>query len=406
MKKYTEEEIAFIVHNKMVSRRSWKEITFKFNKKFNKKLHENTIKTCYDKYHNIDLKEDYSIKLLKDTHRTKKANSYRLKENKIVLESLTNQDELIEIFKGIVSSAKIAKYTPPKKLIFNNKKKKDKKDKMTLEGVLSDIHYGKLTTNEDGSVKVNSEEIRKRVKKLSSQTIKEIKRSSDHFEVERFIVAMLGDLIESSHIHDAESVMGCEFGTSKQITVAVESIFNDYILPIAMTGIKKIDVICVTGNHDRLTKQPTYIKPGENNLTYIIYTMLELLCKNSGLNNVKFKIAKKMYAHDEIYGNTVVYEHGQEVKSLNRKSLTDMLDKRQNQIRKIVSFYRMGHYHERVEYGQGRIQVNGSVPGQDDYSEGKGFDSEALQMLNFYVKTNKRRTCFFRSFPIFLEEIK
>jgi hypothetical protein len=80
------------------------------------------------------------------------------------------------------------------------------------------------------------------------------------------------------------------------------------------------------------------------------------------------------------------------------------MNKRQNQLNQIITFYRVGHWHERVEYGQGKIQVNASVIGQDDFSEGKGFDSEALQVLNSYIETNKRKTCFFKSFPIYLEE--
>ena len=83
-----------------------------------------------------------------------------------------------------------------------------------------------------------------------------------------------------------------------------------------------------------------------------------------------------------------------------------MVNKRQTQIGKVVHFYRFGHFHERVEYGQGRAMCNGSVPGQDSYAEGKGFCSEAMQTLNYYIETKKRNTCFFRSFPIYLQNIQ
>jgi predicted phosphodiesterase len=185
---------------------------------------------------------------------------------------------------------------------------------------------------------------------------------------------------------------------------AIISIYNDLLIPISQTGLPIIDIVCVTGNHDRLDTKQTYVRPGENNLTYVIYKQLELLCKIGGLTNIKFKIATKFYTSTEIYGSTIVYEHGHELKNLNRDTMMGLMNKRQNQLGTIVDFYRVGHWHERVEYGQGKIQVNASIPGQDDYAEGKGFDSEALQILNYYVKTNKRRTSFFRSFPIYLEE--
>jgi hypothetical protein len=175
-------------------------------------------------------------------------------------------------------------------------------------------------------------------------------------------------------------------------------------VPLANTGLQ-IDVPAVTGNHDRFDVHKTYNNPGEENLTFVVYKTLELMAQRDGFKNVKFDIVNGVYAHTEIYGNTLVIEHGDEAKNLNRDTLNNMLSKRQTQIGKIVSFYRMGHWHEVTCYGQGKIIVNGSVPGQDSYAEIKGFSSEAIQVLNYYVETKNRPTCFFRSFPIYLDKI-
>jgi hypothetical protein len=83
--------------------------------------------------------------------------------------------------------------------------------------------------------------------------------------------------------------------------------------------------------------------------------------------------------------------------------MNNALSRRQSQINKIIDFFRIGHWHEVTQHGQGRAMVNGSVPGQDSYADSKGYNSEAVQILNYYVETKNRPTCFFRSFPIYLD---
>ncbi|HLD91638.1 MAG TPA: hypothetical protein VI911_11625 [Patescibacteria group bacterium] len=403
MRKWTDQEIIFIIQKKEETDWTWAEIGDAFEKKFKENVHSEAIRKCYQRNKDLFLQKDHDLKLLKDVHRSKKNNSYRAKENRTILQSWIDREDLLDQFKLLLEQIKLSPYKVPKSLVFKSKDNKTK-DKMTMELLLSDIHYGKLIKDDCGNTVVSCDVIRKRIKKVCDQVVKEIKRNSVFYDVERMVIGILGDIIESSHMHGEESLMGCEFGTSRQMNEAIVSIYHDLLIPISLTGLPCIDIVCVTGNHDRLGKQSTYVKPGENNLTYVIYKQLELLCQVGGLKNIKFSITSKMFTNTEIYGSTIVYEHGNELSNLNRDTMMKLMNKRQAQIGKIVDFYRVGHWHERVEYGQGKVQVNGSVPGQDDYSEGKGFDSEALQMLNYYIKTNKRRTSFFRSFPIYLEE--
>jgi predicted phosphodiesterase len=281
------------------------------------------------------------------------------------------------------------------------KRVKEKKN-MTLELLFSDVHYGKFIDNIEGNY-VDNKVIRERVRKVAESVIKEIYRESKSFNVERVILALIGDVIENADFHGQESEKGCEFSTSRQVQEAINSMFYDLILPIAMTGVDVL-VPCVTGNHDRIGHNKTYHKPGEDNLTYIIYSTLELLCKQSGLKNVKFEISKGLYTTVQVYGNNIVYEHGDEIKNINRDTMANAMAKRQVQLGKVIHFLRIGHWHEPVVYGQGRMIVNGSVPGQDSYADSKGFCSEAVQIMNYYVETAKRSTCFFRSFPIYLQK--
>lgn len=395
--KWSDGEIAFIINLKDTTDLTWVEVTDKYNKKFKKDKNFEALKKCYQRYVNYFDSTDNHIRTLKSMHRTKKSSGYAAKENKTILDQWVERDDLLETIQNTVKQMALHKHLIPKKAV----KSKEKKN-MTLELLFSDVHYGKYIDNIDGNF-VDSKVIRERVRRISDSVIKEIVRENKSFNVEKVILALIGDIIENADFHGQESEKGCEFSTSRQVQEAITSMFYDLILPIALTGIE-VFVPCVTGNHDRIGKNKTYQKPGEDNLTYIIYSTLDLLCKQSGLKNVTFDITKSLFITTQVYGNNIVYEHGDELKNINRDTMANAMAKRQVQLGKIVQFYRVGHWHEPVIYGQGRMIVNGSVPGQDDYANSKGFCSEAVQIMNYYVQTDKRSTCFFRSFPIYLQK--
>lgn len=392
MERITEEEIVFVANLKENTDDTWEEITEKFNKKFKKNKGFDGVKKIYYRYGDFQNEPNFHIKSLKDLSRRKKANSVTAKENRVILEYLEAREDILDAIKTAVKAVgkqkiKPLKFTPQKN-----------KENMTLELMFSDVHYGKQTK------KVDVKEIRRRVQKMTRVVVDEIRRESKNYNVHRIVISMIGDLIENADFHGKESQKSSEFGTSRQVFEAIQSIFLDVIVPIAQTGLQ-VDVPAVTGNHDRYDEHKTYNNPGEENLTFIIYKTLEMMSNQAGFKNVKFDIVDGSYAHTEIYGNTLVIEHGDECKNLNRDTLNNCLSKRQTQIGKIVSFYRLGHWHEVTSYGQGKIIVNGSVPGQDSFAEIKGFSSEAVQVLNYYVETKNRPTCFFRSFPIYLDKI-
>jgi hypothetical protein len=397
MEKWPENEIAYIVNLKDTTDLNWSEVTEKYNKTFKKNRGFDSLKKCYQRYANYLDSQDNHIKTLKNIHRTKKNNGYTAKENKTILDQWVVRDDLLDTISNTVREIALHKYKLPKQ-----KAKSKVKKNMTLELLFSDVHYGKYIDHIEGNF-VDNNVIRERVRKVASSVIKEIDRESKSFNVERVILALIGDVIENADFHGQESEKGCEFSTSRQVQEAINSMFYDLILPIAMTGIK-VDCPCVTGNHDRIGQNKTYNKPGEDNLTYIIYSTLELLCRQSGLKNVSFDIVKGLYTTTQVYGNNIAYEHGDEVKNINRDTMANAMSKRQVQLGKVIHFYRIGHWHEPTQYGQGRMMVNGSVPGQDSYADSKGFCSEAVQVMNYYVETDKRNTCFFRSFPIYLQK--
>lgn len=271
----------------------------------------------------------------------------------------------------------------------------NKSKKMTVELMLSDIHYGKSSDT------FNLKKCRERMRDLVSVFLSEIEQKQKTFNVEKVVLALIGDIIESSSMHGMESMMSSEFGNSKQVQEAIESLFYDVILPVSQTGIQ-IVVPCVPGNHDRYDTSRTMQKPGLNNLSWIIYNMLEQLAKAHKLNNVKFQITEDSYLVLNIYGSNVLYEHGDELKNVQKGTILGHMEKRGRQEKKQIDMARFGHWHEYVCFNRGQAIINESVCGQDSYAKIKGFASTAGQTINFYVETKKRPTSFYYSFPVFL----
>lgn len=334
---------------------------------------------------------DDIVKVYKERERLRQKNKELTKQNKEMMSYLNSRDQIVQDIGDLVQNAEIPKKVKLPKV----KKIKDKKN-MTLELMLSDLHFGKKTDS------FNLNVARTRMKELCNVTLAEIMRSSAYYNVERIIIALLGDIIESYTMHGLESARGCEFGNSKQVQSSIESIFYDIILPIAHTGIR-VDIPAVTGNHDRSEEDRTFSNPGAENLTWIIYNSLSLLAAAHGLTNVVFYIPEGPYQILEIYGNHALYEHGDNAKSNTRVSLEKLISDRQAQSKKVIDFFRFGHFHEDTMYGRGRAIGNGSLPGQDSYANIKGYVSNPGQTLNYYVETKKRPTCFYRSFPIYLK---
>lgn len=390
-KSYNEEQIAFIVHQKVISRRGFEEIALKYNKKYDDDLSEVDVKAIYEKYKNQNVKsgDEHSLKQLKDIARTKKSNSITAKENRTILQYWNDRDDILDAVKA--AAKEVGKIKIPKVKLTKSKKRKG----MTKELLLSDIHFGKKTD------KFNLEILKQRLQEVVHATISEIHRDSKEYNIDEIVIGLLGDIIENYSMHVLESAKGCEFGNAKQIYEALKNIFQLVIVPLHQLDIP-IRIVCVTGNHDRDGSQRTYHNPGEENFTYIIYNGLKDFCEIGGLKNIEFTIPKEPWAVIEIYGNTVLYEHYDNCKNADRKGLEGLMTKRANQLGITIDYMRGGHFHEPTSFRNGRMQINGCLTGNDSYASVLGFNAEASQTLNSFVDSS-RRYKMYRSFNILLE---
>lgn len=392
MNQFNEDQIAFILHQKNVSKRSFDEIAAKYNKKYGVSLTQLDIQQSYLKYKNMfnDTGDDWNVKKLKEIFKTKKSNSYTAKENRTILQQWNDQDDILEAIKAAAKEVNKTK--------FNSLKlpKSKKKLGMTKELLLSDIHFGKLTDT------FNLEVCKKRLEEVVHATIGEINRDIKDYNLDEIVIGILGDIIENYSMHVLESAKGCEFGNARQVYEAMVNIYKIVIVPLSQLGVP-MRIICVTGNHDRDGSQRTFHNPGEENFTYIIYNGLKNFCELAGIKNVKFDIPTVPWATFQIYDNHVLYEHYDNCKNADRKGLEGLMTRRANQLGIPFDYMRGGHYHEPTSFRNGRMQINGCLTGNDSYASVLGYNAEASQTLNTYINTPNRRYKMYRSFNILLE---
>ncbi len=277
--------------------------------------------------------------------------------------------------------------------------KKPKSDKnkrnMTVELLLSDWHIGKKTKAFDSTVAVD------RLDKYMEVFWKEIAMYEKKFNIERIILANVGDLLENYLMHDLESAIGCEFNNPEQMRMGMELLYNKVVAPVCREGYN-VDFIGVTGNHDRPDRSKTKVDPGKNHLTWPVYHAIKMLAETAGFKNAKFHIPENYGTVLNIYGSNVLYEHGDNLKSKAAKPCEDHIAKRASQLGIIIDMMRSGHYHEYTVYGRGRVIINESLAGQDGYSETCGYNSHAGQTINYYVENKDRPNSFYHSFPVYL----
>lgn len=390
--KYLEQHIELIIdmRNKGLS---YPDIVANFEKKFKVPLSAEAVRNVYERYSNYYMLDDNTkaSEQLIQHYRTKTRLGRTQKENKLVLKQLAKERELSDEFSILLKDTKLYNLSSIKKQV--NKEKK--KAHITKELLLSDIHFGKKTKE------FNLVKARERMKYLTSKVLQEIHLHSKSYNVDELIIACLGDIIESATMHGIESMRSSEFGNSKQVMVAIQSLYEDVMIPLYHTGLP-IRFVGVTGNHDRTDVKRTYNNPGEENLTYIIYNTLRMMMNSSGAKNIKYNIPIEPYAIESIYRNKALYEHYDNAAANTNHALRNLMMKRQSQSGVVLDFMRGGHFHEPAIYGRGTIITNGCVPGQDSFAEVLGYSTEATQLLNTYVDTDTRPTCYYQTSMIYL----
>lgn len=254
---------------------------------------------------------------------------------------------------------------------------------MLAEITLSDTQFGKLMHGYNTQVATD------RVREYLRVVVEDIKAKMETGIIfDKVILALLGDIIESDKKHP-NSGRACDTGTAEQLKTSMEVLFLDVITPLALLGVP-VDVVCITGNHDHDDHGLNMYLPGSQHLSWPLYHSLRMLSEATGYDHVSFEIPDGAYLIKDIYGFNTLYEHGVGV-STSEVALTKRLVERGNQVRKHMSYIRIGDKHNVSRFNLDTKVVNGATFGRCDdkgggeYSSISGYAAEPAQLTIYHT---------------------
>lgn len=319
------------------------------------------------------------------------------KINREVIDSERTKDEVLE---GVKQAVSVLEGLPPINLLRPRQNVNGKG--MTVEALFSDLQIGKLMDNYTTDIAI------KRMKEYTEVLLDKIhQHMANGYNIERIMLCMLGDIIESDKKH-ANSARATDTGTAEQMANAIQYIYKLVVEPLAQLGIK-MDVICITGNHDHDDHGLMMFKPGKEQLSWPLYHSIRMISEARGLDHVKFHIPEGAFHVDNIYGNAVLYEHGVGV-GANVASMSKRVVDRTKQLHEYIDLYRIGDKHHICRFNNDKLVVNGAFFGDDrrgvEYSGICGYDGNIAQLIMFHVeRKDKYRTSIFDTLAIQLGHI-
>lgn len=356
--------------------RQWQLVADTFNEQFDENKSANAMRKAFDRFENVEVNDDTLISNLEKARRASVENQRLRKAQKALIDSNIDLRDILVQVEALIKSGSFKRYKVPK--IKTSKKKKN----MVIEPLISDIHFGLKTESYD------VESARKAVKTVTSVAIEEMKRYQKSYNISKFNLLLNGDLIQSATMHK-NSHANCILTNAEQLAVAIESLYTDMILPLALTG-RKVDIVGMCGNHDREGMERFTVDPGKYYYTFTIYKTLEMICQQSGLKNVSFVIPNDPFYVYEIFGSHYLVEHGDLVGSKpTLQNLENQINKRSVQVDKLIKGIRIGHFHNDVIGSLGRYIINGSSTSDDHYAKGLGYKCRPCQLINYYVETDR-----------------
>lgn len=240
--------------------------------------------------------------------------------------------------------------------------------------LLSDFHAGEEVNPTEmlGMNEYNMDVMIERVKKIY-MALDSILNKMTGYTYNKINIFALGDMV-SGIIHEELLQGTC---TVDQVVITAE-ILSEMIYKLSQR-FEEVEFIGVVGNHGRFNKAPNF-KKKYNNFDYLLYKMIESKC--SKLENVIFNIPKAGIAAKTIFDFNFLLMHGDGINSFGGIPFYG-IRRADAQISQLLvtkkDFYPhyicMGHYHttNMMEKIGGKIIMNGTLKGGDEYALGKMF---------------------------------
>lgn len=271
------------------------------------------------------------------------------------------QKALLEVFK--LNKLNKVKYTKPRE------------ESSALIIHVSDLHFNELVNLEHN--KYDFKIASKRLQKFSYH----IKRISKTYNVNNFLIAITGDLMNSDRRLD--ELLAMSTNRSKATFLAVD-LLQQFILDINELG--HISVGCVTGNESRLKENLGWVDiTASDNYDFTIFEILRLLLKEN--NTIEFLQGDPLENVVRVANKNVLMIHGHQM-GRNLGQSSDMLTRKYAKRNIIIDFIISGHIHEC--YISDLYARGGSLVGPNSYSENAlNLSSRASQNLYLINKKDK-----------------
>jgi hypothetical protein len=237
-----------------------------------------------------------------------------------------------------------------------------------------------------GKNEFNPDIAAKRVDTLTLNTLKNIKKERQDVKINEIVICLGGDFINNFlHEHDVQM----NFMHPIEAAIFAKTLLYKSLSTLAKNGdFKRIVVLCIRGNHGRLTKKMQSSNDYKMNLEAIIYYMLK-----QELNDSVFEwhIPESQIGYVNVYGKVIRAFHGHEIKFQGGVGdLTIPANKfimKQDKTEK-ADWNLMHHYHSFWTPTR-NTSLNGSLCGWNSYALSLGLPYEpALQ--TFHLLDAKR----------------
>jgi hypothetical protein len=294
-----------------------------------------------------------------EEHRLRRDLADARKRNKVLLERVVSLEDQLEILAG----AREMRIDP----IVPRERGDGPKHEATAVFLVSDLHLEEEVRPErvNNLNRFNLEIARLRMRRLAERQRWFLDRQREDFTI-RDVVLWLGGDMFTGHLHpdNIESTLlppPAAFAFAKQlIGDCIRVILED-------DRIERLIVPCNDGNHSRLTKDLRASTRVDHSLETLMYGMLADDFR--GDPRVQFEIAQGDRLYTEIYGHTVRWTHGAEVRGgagiggimipLYRAMARWETERR-------ASITCVGHFHQRISLSD--LEMNGSLIGDSPYA--------------------------------------
>lgn len=339
------------------------------------------LRSWITRYDHTELGEKFDRAKTLATARNVQANNNSLRrENRALADAIGDKEALLDALSQMVTDLEARPPVDVKSFLGTQAGRP-----MTVELLLSDLQIGKLSSSYNTAV------ARKRMFEYTRSALFQIEQKvSVGYRIERIVLGLLGDIIESDKKHE-NSGKATDSTTAEQLYDALSGIFELVVEPLARLGIP-MDIIGIVGNHDWDGHGMNMFEPGKSMLTWPLYRSMELLTNRCGYNHVTWHVPEGSYGTVDFYGQLALYEHGYGVAN-NEAALKRHKVNRSEQEQKFITYIRLGDKHTVTSYNAGQLVVNGaffgSGAGGGEYSEIAGYSSIPGQWMGFHVPRRK-----------------